>query len=306
MQRDTAKLAITRHALRRLANGNISFVTHKDLFHPGDWQDDRKVADVAAQRTWQKSVLQTLVDIRILAPSASAERGDGFQVIDAGWANKLYSDNEAMYWLLTPREFDPPSWVKERLPKEPEEEAKPQAKVPPPSEDFRESVEAFAGMLKTVSEQLTAIQSSYRRIEDRLSKADHKAAEAREKTLQLVASATADVRKCSVDLQSSVEALGNIALDLASRQEHFLQGMDAHISNLTTKMASERAQFVAALDLNKRYSDITARIAEFNGALEPLRSTMRAMTTAASSLEAGVETAMEMAREIEVKQNGAH
>lgn len=310
MNEDEAKLAVTKHALKRLSQEPIKFASHRDLFHPGDWGDQKKVADVAARKSWQRSILQTLVELKILEPTVTDERGEGFRVIDSEAARNLNADDNALYWLLAPKEFDPPGWVRARLPRGESADSNPVVAeaiaAPKAGPSQQEMLETFIEMLKTVSDQLTAVQSSYRRVEDKINKFDFKANEAREKTLQLVASAVSDVRQCAMDLRSNVEEIAKLSLDIVSREEQFLHEVDDRICNLSTTLKIDRSQLVGALDLHKRYSDISARISEITGALAPLRSTMQAVTSAAQALDVGVDTAMELAREIEEKGHGAH
>jgi uncharacterized protein YoxC len=251
-------------------------------------------------------VLKSLVAIQVLSVSRNLEQGtyiDGYLAMDTDAARNIHQSDEAVFWLLAPNECEPPVWVQKRIPPKPDEEQS------SPSNEDREGsdrdMQIFTTVMRKVSEQLGAIQDSYRRIEDRVNKLDFRAVEARDQTLQLVASAVSDLRQCTTEMRQMNEESSKLALDTTSHQEQFLARLDQYMSQLASGLKLDHDGLIRSLDLYNRYVAMTAHLQGFTGALKPLMATLGTMTSAAESLEVGVETAMDLARKIEESHNGA-
>jgi hypothetical protein len=225
-----------------------------------------------------------------------------YRTLDAAAARKLRDDDEALFFVLSPTAFPPPEWVVERLPKVTSESLTMpnDRKVVPGNGPPPENVPAKMGeVFLAFGDMLSEIVTLSRQTQDRVSKFDVKASEDRTKTLQLVASHVSDMRRCLTDWRSMLDEQQTLALDMASKQDEFLQKLDKRIADLSSTLILDHQQLVHSLDLFGRYGRMMGDVRELREDIKPVQSAVVAVGTMAQSLEIGVEAAMELAGKLE-------
>ena len=301
MDTDTAKCLIVKYVLQQFADPTRQggWWARKDLFNPSQW-DDRKVADVAAQKNWQKGILYLLEQTKVIVSIEKEDGGKmipGYRSLDRGCALQMSQEAEAIWWLIAPDEMVIPDWIGKRMPARTD---------PTPALQPAESeMSDFELLLRDIAAHLNEIKATNRRIEDRVNKFELKASEARDKTLQLVLSTVSDMRQCVSEWRSMLDEFATLMLDAANKREQFLIDVEARNASLATTLCVEHNELVCSLELHKRYQEMLSQINSYTAAMQAMRGAMEPMARAAGSLEAGVETAMELARSIEEQGNVA-
>ena len=319
MDREEAKIFVIKRALKDMSEGeqNSTWWSHKDLFSTS-WFVEKVAQDVAASKTIWKPVMRTLEVLGIIKKidPSGVRVVIGYECKDVEAAKKMSQDNEALYWLLAPAEFDPPEWVQKRLPAVSSAERTP--------EDMT-GADLIRTILLEVGNRLVEIQASNRRVEDRMNKLDVKSSETRDKTLQLVASAVSDMRQCIAEwramsteaatmiekaeqrrndeLMVSIDKCDGFTYATVENNDAFLKAIDKKLADLISRLVFDHSELVRSLDMHKRFSDVMEHVQEFKGMMDPIRVMAGTAVKAAESLEAGVELAMDLTKDLEGDDN---
>lgn len=300
MDKNNARLVCLRHAMETLSSARIDvdWFSQRDLFYPeAEIAEDGKggtLETTANAKAWQKSVISRLVDggVIVLA-EAEGCRLAGYRVANPDLAKRLAESDPALHWVLFPDDYDPPSWLVDT-----------EAVVQKPRSAL-DVLDALLAVNERMIANSTEMLTNQRRIEDRLSKAEIRRNEDRDKSLQLIASATSDLKLATVELTKTVTGLSAQLASEVDQRQALVRAVAESTKVFTEKALASQDRFIGLLALQEKFQQMTDRVSFFHHSMEAFRSTLATVSAASANLEAGIEMAADLTQEIERKSHAS-